>query len=452
MKQKDRKENPMADYFKADVHQLHLVEKGVDHVQIPKFYKVRQNFYRNSIADVPKEVKEQLKSTHLLGRIVPGSRIAITAGSRQIANMPLILHEIASAVRACGAIPFIIPAMGSHGGATSEGQAGILRHYGITEEACGCPIISNIASELIGHTENGLAVYCSSTLVHEADGVILCNRIKPHPGIVGYPQSGLIKMSVIGCGKQRGAQECHRVGLDGMGQRLLESSHVIFKKIPILFGVGIIENAYDETAEIHCIPAEEIHEKEPNLLKRAYELMPKILPDNIDVLYTDFVGKNISGVLADPNVTLRFLIPEKQAEVTRKPPTVFIMGDMTEESEGAASGIGQADIITQRLFEKVDLGKTYVNVMTSTFVRGARLPVVMRNDLYALKFGIHVCNAPNPTKVRVVRIQDTLHVSEIMVSAAYLPEIEGDDHFTIIDGPFDLSFDADGNIDGTNIY
>lgn len=431
---------------KADFSRLYLAEQGVDHEVIPKFYKVRQHFPDERLNDIPGTVHQKIYELHMDKRIHPKDRIAITAGSRQIANMPLILRSIVNEVRALGAEPFVIPAMGSHGGATAEGQKQLLAHYGITEETIGCKIVSDMSTDIIGYTEKGLPVYCSSALIHLADGIILCNRIKPHPGIAGPTQSGLIKMSVIGCGKQKGAETCHKAGTRGMAERLVASSRVVFEKMPVLFGVGIIENAYDETSEIHVIPAEKIHEEEPALLKRAYEKMPKILPDDIDVLYVDRIGKNISGVGADPNVTLRFLVPAKAAEVTRRPPSVFIMGDITEESAGAVSGIGQADIITMRLFEKIDFGKTYVNVMTSTFLRGAKIPVVMRNDEYALKFGIHTCNAPDPSDIRIVRIQDTLHVSEIMISEAVYNEIKEDPRYTVLSGSFELRFDAQGNI------
>lgn len=430
----------------ADFSKLHLVEQGVADVQIPRFARVRQCFSAHTIDNFAQAIDEQLKIRNLYPLIKPGQRVAITAGSRQIANMPFILQAIGDAVKARGAHPFIIPAMGSHGAATAEGQKDILIHYGITEESTGCPIISSMEVNLIGHTETGLPVYCSRTLCDEADAIILCNRIKPHPGLAGAIQSGITKMSVIGCGKQKGAATCHQLGLTGMEERLIASSRVVLNKMPVIFGVGIIENAFDQTAEIHCIPADRIHAEEPALLSRAFSYMPTIYPDNLDVLFVDEIGKNISGVCADPAITLRYLVPEKIAKNTRKPPSVFIMGDLTAESEGAASGIGQADIITQRLYEKIDFGKTYVNAMTSTFLLNSRMPIVMRNDRFALQLAIKTCNAPDPDKLRIVRIQNTLLVSEIFVSEAMLPEILQDPRFEILSDPEPLHFDAQGNI------
>lgn len=423
-----------------------MIENAVHNIPLPRFAMVQQIFPSETIGDIPSHIHVQLMRSGMDQRILPGQRVAITAGSRQIANMPLILRSLADEIKKRGAFPFVIPAMGSHGSATAEGQAAILHHYGITEEAIGCPIISSMDTELIGRTPDGLPVYFSSTLCRQADAIILCNRVKPHPGLAGTVQSGLIKMSVIGCGKQRGAASCHRAGLSGMEQRLVTSSRVIFEKMPILFGVAILENAYDETANIEIIPAERIHQEEPALLKKAFSYMPAILPDDLDVLFVDRVGKNISGVCADPAVTLRYLVPEKIAQNTRRPPTVFIMGDLTDESEGAASGIGQADIITDHLLAKVDFGKTYVNAMTSTFLINSRVPIVMRNDFYALKLAIQTCNAPDPERLRIVRIQDTLHVEKILVSEAMLGAMAEDSRFQVLCEPKPLEFTPGMNL------
>lgn len=423
-----------------------LVEAALESVHLPRFFMVRQHFGTQQVRSIPLELSAQLRARRLEERVLPGQRVAITAGSRQISDMPQILRAIADAVKSRGASPFIIPAMGSHGAATAEGQKDILTHYGITEASTGCPIVSDMSVRQIGSTASGLPVFCSRTLCDDADAIILCNRIKPHPGLAGSIQSGLIKMSVIGCGKQQGAASCHRAGLRGMEERLRESSLLILQKMPVIFGVGILENAFDQTAELHCIPAEEIHAQEPALLRRAAAYMPSIYPDNLDVLFVDWVGKNISGVCADPAVTLRYLVEEKIAKNKRKPPSVFIMGDLTAESEGAASGIGQADIVTRRLFEKIDFEKTYINAMTSTFLLNSRLPIVMRNDAYALKLALRTCNAPQPDAPRIVRIQNTLMLQTLCASEAMLPEIAADPRMEILTAPEPLRFDEAGNL------
>lgn len=430
----------------ADFCSRYLVEQAIEDVELPRFFRVLQKFPRKMVSDIPAELDRELRKRGLYDRIQPGQRVAITAGSRQIANMPIILRAIADVVRSRGASPFIIPAMGSHGGATAQGQQDILTHYGITPDRVGCPVISEMETELIGHTPQGLPVYCSRTLCRQADAIILCNRIKLHPGLAGPVQSGLIKMSVIGCGKQMGAATCHRLGLEGMEERLIASSRVILEKMPVIFGVGILENAFDETAELHCIPAERIHEEEPPLLQRAISYMPAIYPDRLDVLFVDEIGKNISGVGADPAVTLRYLVPEKIRQNRRKPPSVFIMGDLTDESGGAASGIGQADIITERLFNKLDMGKTYVNAMTSTFLINSRIPIVMRSDRYALKLAVRTCNAPDPDALRIVRIHNTLSVAELYTSEALYSELEADDRYEILSTPEQLQFDSAGDL------
>lgn len=429
-----------------NLSQLHLVENRLETVKLPNFVRVHQIFDDTRVADIPAAIHQQLLARQLTKRILPGHRIAITAGSRQIANMPTILRAIAEEVKLRGAFPFLIPAMGSHGGATAAGQADLLAHYGITPETVGCPIRSNMEVQEIGRTGDGIPVYTSSTLCEEADGIILCNRIKAHPGLAGSIQSGLIKMSVIGCGKQTGAATCHRLGNAGMEARLREMSSIVLAKMPVLFGVGILENAYDQTAEIHCIPAEAIHDEEPALLQRSFSYLPRLFPNNLDVLFVDWIGKNISGVGADPAVTLRFLEPAKIAQRTRKPPTVFVMGDLTEESVGSASGVGQADIVTQRLYEKIDFGKTYVNALTSTFLPNSRLPIVMRNDSYALKLAVRTCNAPDMAQPRIVRIQNTLQLSEIYVSEALIQEVQAHPQMEILSEPSPLQFDHQGNL------
>lgn len=424
----------------------YLVEQVIDGVELPRFFKATQRFDATMVKDIPLELHNQLLVRDLYRRILPRQRVAITAGSRQIANMPKILKAIADAVRSRGAYPFIIPAMGSHGGATAQGQADILRHYGITEESTGCKIVSSMEVNEIGQTRDGLPVYCSRTLCEEADAIILCNRIKAHPGLAGDIQSGLTKISVIGCGKQKGAATCHRDGMAHMQERLVEMSRVMLEKMPVIFGVGILENAYDQTAELHCIPAERIAQEEPPLLKKAYAYLPRLYPNDLDVLFVDWVGKNISGVSADPAVTLRFLEPMKIAKNTRTPPKVFVMGDLTDESVGAASGIGQADIVTQRLLEKVDFGKTYINAMTSTFLPNSKLPIVMKNDIYALKMAVRTCNAADPGKPRILRIRNTLDVKEIYASEALLPEILAHPQMDVLTELQPLEFDPEGNL------
>jgi len=426
----------------ANFTKNYLVERGVENTFVPRFVKVRQKFDTKCLTDFDSEIKRCMKERGLYERIKQGQRVAISAGSRQIANIPEILKSIVEIVKSLGGKPFIIPAMGSHGGATAEGQKSILISYGITEEAVGAPIISCMDVGEIGKTKDGIPVYCSKTLA-DADAIIIVNRIKPHPGLSGPIQSGLIKMSVIGLGKQKGAETCHRLGLDGMTNRLGEMSKIIISKIPIIFGVGILETANDETAEIHCVPAELFDIEEPLLLKKAQEYMPEIMFDSIDVLVVDEVGKNISGVCADPAITLRFLVESKKTP--RPAPKCFIMSDLTSESAGAASGIGQADIITYRLYEKIDFGKTYVNSMTSTFLPNARMPIVMKNDYYALKLAIKTCNCPDVSKVRVVRIKNTLNISDIFISEGLFPEALANSRIDILSEPIEQQFDISGN-------
>lgn len=421
---------------------LSLVERALDDVTIPRFVRVRQRFERTSITDFYAAIKAGVADRGLEGCLAAGRRIAITAGSRQIRNVPEILRAVVRVVREAGCEPFIMPAMGSHGGATDEGQAALLASYGIREESIGAPIVSSMRVQGVGALDDGSIVYCSETALL-SDGVILLNRVKAHPGLFGPYQSGLVKMSVIGLGKQKGAESIHRMGADAMPERMLDASRVLFARAPILFGVAILENAYDETAEIRVLPKARIHEEEPALLEHSRSLLPSIIPSPLDVLVVDRVGKNISGVCADPNVTMRFLNPKKRTG--RPAPKRLVMSNLTEESGGSASGVGQADVITKRLFDQIDFGKTYINSMTSTNVHNPMVPVVMRNDLYALKFALKTCNLSAYTASRIVRIKSTLDVEEIYVSEPLMQELSRCPMIAQLTEPTEQTFDQEGN-------
>ena len=255
---------------------MNLVQDVIRDTPIPRFVKVRQKFSVKRENDIPGCIRRGMEERRLFERILPGQRVAITVGSRQIANMSAIVKELVDICRERGAVPYLFPSMGSHGGGTAEGQAAFLRHYGITEETMGAEIDASMDVTQIGTIRDGTPVYVASHLLR-ADAIIIMNRIKAHPGFSGAIESGLTKMSVIGFGKRIGAESMHRIGAQGMSARLAEAAAIIFEKIPVCFGVGVIENAYDETAEIHCIPAECIPQEEPPLLIRAKAYMPRII-------------------------------------------------------------------------------------------------------------------------------------------------------------------------------
>lgn len=400
-----------------------------------QFTKIRQTFDSFRIADVEQATAEavtkKLNSGNL--HIPAGASIAIAAGSRGIANIARIVKTIAAVVKEKGAHPFILPAMGSHGGSTAEGQAEILASYGITEETMGCPIRSSM--EVVGIENGGIEMpLFMDRHAFESDGVIIVNRIKPHTAFHGDYESGLIKMSVIGLGKARLASELHTYGLYGLKTLLPQAGRQILATGKIILGVGVVENAYDETAIVEALTPEEILVREPELLISAKRMMPSLPIDDIDVLVVDRLGKDISGSGMDPNIIGRMRIegmPEPQSPRVKS----IVVTDLTEASHGNACGIGLADVTTRRLVGKVNWDATYANGVTSGFYSHVALPIVAETDKQAVEWGIRASHEPHKVK-RIVRIPDTLHISDMYVSDAALAEIKGD--FETVGNPVNL--------------
>lgn len=408
---------------------------------IPRMIKIRQNFSSQKLEDPAATTHKTLNSLGL-GRL-DRKRIAITAGSRRIANLPQILRATGEYLRNLGASPFIIPAMGSHGGATAEGQYEMLAHLGITEETTGLPIISQMEAYPIGQLEDGCTIYCSRTIL-EADGVVVCSRIKPHTSISGQVESGLCKMMVVGMGKHLGATAFHRQGYHNLAKILPQGGALILKKFPILYGLGIVENAFDHTMHIEAIKSENLIQRESELLKMAKSNMPRFFLDEIDVLVVDQIGKDISGGGMDPNITGRAISPlPREVPV---PIHCIVVLDLTEASHGNATGIGASDITTRHVAEKIDFSSTYTNVFTSGALAAARLPVVLNHDADAIRAAI--CCAPRKKveDVKVVHVKDTLHMTEIEVSENYLPLIRGNRRIEILGEVKQMQFNSDGRL------
>lgn len=402
-----------------------------------QFTKIRQQFAREAIADIEATVHNQVAAKL---KIAPGANIAITVGSRGVANIARIAKATADAVKACGGAPFIIPAMGSHGGATAEGQREILASYGVTEEAMGCPIRATMEVVEIDSTGLEMKIFMDK-YGYESDGVILLNRIKPHTAFHGEFESGLVKMSVIGLGKERLANELHRFGVYGLKTIMPQAGRRILETGKIVLGVGVVENAYDETAIIEAMTPAEILTREPELLATAKQLMPSFPLGEIDLLIVDQIGKNISGSGMDPNIIGRMKIPgETPAEFPKI--KIIVITNITEPSHGNACGIGLADVTTRRLADKIDWDATYMNGITSGFYEHFMLPIVAPTDLQAFEWGIRATHDPYQPK-KIVRITDTLHVSEMYVSDAALAEVK--ERVEIISEPQRL-FDAQGSL------
>lgn len=411
-------------------------------VEIPRMFRVRQRLPKDKIEDVRNCLREKLDREELRSRIRPGMKIVLTGSSRQIVNMHLILKELASFVKELGGVPYIIPAMGSHGGATAEGQREILESYGITEAFCGCPIFSSMETVQVGHLKDGDEVRMDR-FAHEADGIILVGRIKAHTAFRGTYESGLVKMAAIGLGKREGADSLHCSGFGAMAERMPEYAKVVFEHSHILFGVALIENAYDETCRIEAIPAERIFDEEPALLQYAKERMPRILFPETDVLIVQEIGKNFSGSGMDPNVTGTFGTPYASGGIKKQRVAVL---DLSPESHGNFIGLGKADVTTKRAFEKLDTNSTYFNMITSTVLEVGKIPMVLQTDKMALQTVVKTLTGVDRDQIRIVYLKNTLSLDTIMISEAMLKEAESREDIEILEEPHLLRFDEEDTL------
>lgn len=391
--------------------------------------KVRQNFPRERISDIERTVTAQLAK---VGSVIkPGASIAIAAGSRGIANIARMVKAAADFLRNADAKPFIVPAMGSHGGATAEGQRELLASYGITDQAMGCPV--RAAMEVVELPNDGLKTKLfMDRLTWESDGVIVINRIKPHTDFHGDFESGLAKMIVIGLGKERQAFEMHSFGVHGLRDLVPQAAKRLLATGKILAGIGIVENAYDETMIVEAIPAANIWTREPQLLAIAKQNMPRLPVENLDVLIVDRFGKNISGTGMDTNIIGRIHIAG-EPEPTSPRIKMIVVTDLTDESHGNATGMGFADLVTRRLFQKIDFPVTYKNVMTAGFPDRAKLPMVAETDREAIDIALRAAGCRDISRARVARISDTLHLGELLVSDTVLEEVRAQPHIETFD-------------------
>jgi hypothetical protein len=413
--------------------------------------KIHQRFDSSHIEaeKIPQAVLAELSRPELQGIIKPGKRIAVTCGSRGVANIALITRAIVGYVTSQGAKPFVVPAMGSHGGATAEGQRAILTGYGVTEEFIGCPILSSMETVEIGQSLEPMPTgpYTGVRIdkyAAESDGIIVVGRIKPHTDFRGPYESGLMKMMAIGLGKREGADICHQLGYAHMAVMVLLFGRTIIRYAPVILGFGIVENAYDQTFKVAAMRADEIEAREPPLLEEARRNLPYILFDKADVLVVDRIGKNISGTGMDPNITgAGACAPFVTGGITVCRTVIL---DLTPETHGAALGIGAAHVITRRLFEQIDYDATWVNAITSRAMDYARIPVVAESDSEAIRLALKTCTACDTEHPRIVRIPDSLHTGEIYVSESMAAEAQGDKRISILSGLEDWPFDKNGNL------
>ncbi|WP_347939665.1 lactate racemase domain-containing protein [Peribacillus simplex] len=416
---------------------MDIISELLREIQLPKMVKVRQKFHTPQIADVAGEVKKAIKEAGVLSRINEEDRVAIAVGSRGVADLPTLVRETVAAVKEAGGNPFIVPAMGSHGGATAEGQIDVLLQLGISEESVGAPILSSMEVIKLDELPNGLPVYIDK-LAYESDKIIVINRIKPHTAFRGPVESGLMKMITIGLGKQKGAEAAHAYSFKYMAEHVPEMAKISLAKAPIIFGLATIENAYDKPAKIVAVPAEELEEVEPGLLLEAKSMMPKIHFDSIDVLIVNELGKDISGDGMDPNITGNFATPYATGGPDVK--RTVVLG-LTEKTHGNANGIGMADMTTKAVMNEIEWEKGYANALTSTVTDVVKLPMFLDTQELAVKAAIKTCNAFDLNKVRVVRIKNTLEIGEIWISESMKEEALKNKNIELLSAPEELALD-----------
>lgn len=411
---------------------------------LPAFAKAAYRISEGTIRDIPLAMDEAMQKRQALSRIRPGQSIAITAGSREINHMPEIFRHLVRRIRDAGGQPFLFPAMGSHGGATAQGQRAVLEGYGLTEESIGCKIVSSMETVCVGESASGLPVHIDRH-AFEADGIVVVGRVKPHTDFRGQVESGLMKMMAIGMGKQHGASICHKMGFRNMAQNVWEFGRTILQNANILFGLSIIEDLYHNTYRIDAVPSECIAQEEPELLKIAKSLIPGIPFEKIDALFVQEIGKDISGAGMDPNVTGR----SGQMGIWKPFAEVIVVQDITEKSHGNGAGLGLADVTTRRAYEKFDFNMTYPNGITACDVSGMKIPPVMPNDELAFRHAVHIITqGEKRLGPRIVWIKNTCALRHFFISEALLSEARKNPHLEILTEARPIAFDAQGNAMG----
>lgn len=425
-----------------DFPEIQIPVQGLSEIPIPKMVRIREQFETDRIPDVKAHLLNELEALPLDRAALRGKSIAITVGSRGIPSLPVLVRTMCDTLKAWGAKPFIVPAMGSHGGGTVEGNLEVINGYGITEAAMGVPIRATMEVVQIGsiHDRVHTPIYCDKYAA-EADGIVLFNKVKPHTDFKGYHESGLCKMIAIGIAKHKGCSWFHQQGFETFGARIPLVAEEFLNKMNVIFGVGVVQNAEDEISEIRAYPRERIREGDHELLQIAKRRLPRMKFDNIDVLIVDRIGKNISGEGCDPNVTGRGFMPGFEEDFHCK--RMFVRG-LTEQSHHNACGLGLADITTRRCLNSVDWVSTWINLTTNTCIHGAKIPLYQNNDRDALRLAIRCCTGIDYTTPRVARIHDTLSLSELEISEALLPDVMGREDVEILSAPYELHFDGDG--------
>lgn len=415
----------------------------VAHVHIPRFVRVHQNFVHNELseAQIAAVLDQGFENPEILKKIKPGMRICITCGSRGVSNYAFVVRHVVNRLKKMGAEPFLIPTMGSHGGATAEGQREVLASLGITERDMGCPVISSMETVEIGWVED--FPVCIDKNAATADGIIVLNRIKAHTSFQGPYESGLMKMLTIGLGKQHGARICHAKGDDEMSHRISLIGNEVIRKKNVIMGIGLLENAFDMTFDVAVLTAPQIPIVEPALLNRAKAAMGRLMFESCDVLVTERIGKNFSGSGADPNIVGRCANPKIKMGIHAQ--RMAVLG-ISDESHGNATGMGRFDIAPQRFFRQLNLDNTYPNFVTDCGPQMYKIPVIVDNDEEVFRTAIATCLQIDQKNPHIIIIKNSLEIEDILISEAMIPEAKGRQDLTILSDPFELEFDEYGDM------
>jgi len=399
-------------------------------LKLPEMYKIKQTFDSEKLLDIEKTLRNEICKDEIKNKIYPGQKIALAVGSRGIKNLFLIVKTIIEELKALGACPYVVSAMGSHGKGTEEGQREVLKSYGITKENLGVDIVTTVDIVMLSKTTKGVNVYFDKS-AFEADLVIPINRIKLHTDFVGDLQSGLCKMLVIGLGNQIGCSSIHEEDPDNFADIIEEAANIIISKANIGFGIAILENAYDETFLIEAISSEILVKREKELVKLAKKNMPTLMIPDIDVLIVEEIGKNISGAGYDPNILGKSSVLKTFILEVPKIKRMILL-DITSESHGNGIGVGMFDIITKNVFEKLDLEPMYANALACKCIEDVRIPLIAKNEDEAIRVALKVCRGLNKENLKIVKIKNTLSLEYIYVSKSLLEVVEGNKKLSIV--------------------
>tara|TARA_B100000809_G_scaffold128221_2_gene126344 strand:- start:658 stop:1926 length:1269 start_codon:yes stop_codon:yes gene_type:complete len=418
---------------------------------LPGLFRLRQTFDRPRVDDIAGEVRRQMEHLDLSRRVQTGQSVAITVGSRGIRNMREIIAASVVVLQEAGAAPFLVPAMGSHGGGTATGQLNVLKSYGITEEYCRCPIRASMETVVVCRANEGFDVHFDRH-AYEADHVLVCNRVKPHTNFVGSFESGLMKMMLIGLGKKNGAYIYHRAIQDYTFEQIVRSvGECVLDQCNILGGLAIVENAYDETARLEAVLPEEFAPREQQLLVQARQWMPRLPFGDVDVLVIDEIGKQISGTGMDTNVIGRKPAEELPGQELPRVKNVVVLR-LRPDSYGNACGIGRADFTTERVVDAMDRQVTWINCLTGADIESAKTPVHLPTDRATIEAALVQIGLVEPADARVIWIENTLLLENVACSATYQDEAQQRSDLEILSSPRPFPFDDEGNLAGVREF